>query len=199
MSILGGDRHVALIEQPVQIGPKQDAIADVMRTILRIRLDVGSLQCRQRVLLRGSTRPTVRVHDGHAEDSLAESRRNELWRSVTRRVFANEHRLPVRRIWLSRPGSSQALLPNSQAFAGSQVVSLVSQVRGRPIARTRHPLVRLKERRLREQNAADLVRWRLRAVVDPGPDAADPLAHGLERRATVLCPKRFPRKPIGQS
>ena len=47
-----------------------------MRAIVRIRLDVGSFQCRQRVLLSDRTRSVVRVHDRHAEDPLAKARRN---------------------------------------------------------------------------------------------------------------------------
>jgi len=90
-----------------------------MRTILRIRLDVGSLQCRQRVFLRGSTRSTVRVHDGHAEDPLSQARRNELWRSVTRRVFANEHRLRGRHLF------DEGYI----SFSSSQELVIVPEVR----------------------------------------------------------------------
>src|SRR4029078_3396810 len=124
-----------------------------------------------RVFLGNSTRPTVSVHDGDAEYSLAKPRCNELWRTVARRVFANKERVPVHQIRLARPCPSQALLPNPQAFTRGQVVSLVSQVGRRPIAWAIDPFVGLKERRLGEQNAADLVRGRLRAVIDPGPDA----------------------------
>ena len=52
--------------------------------------------------------------------------------------------------------------------------------------------------KLREQNAADFVGGRLRAVIDPGPDPEDSLAHGLEGRTTVLGPKRLPREPVRQ-
>src|SRR5262249_48899459 len=58
--------------------------------------------------------------------------------------------------------------------------------------------VRLKERRLGEQNATDLVRRRLRSIVDPGPNAADSLTHGLECRASILRFKRLPGEPVRQ-
>jgi hypothetical protein len=59
-----------LIEEPVQIGPKQNAIADIVGTMLRVRLDVRSLQSGQRMLLRDRTRTRVCVHHGDTEDSL---------------------------------------------------------------------------------------------------------------------------------
>src|SRR5688572_16216424 len=83
-------RDVALIEEPVQVGPKQNAITDVVRTMLRVWLDVRSFQCRRRVLLRHSTRTRVRVDHGDTEDALAQPRLNQLWRAVARRILANE-------------------------------------------------------------------------------------------------------------
>src|SRR5690606_8048473 len=57
--MLRRDRQVALIEQPVQIGTEQNAVAHVVRTMLRVRLDVRRFQCWQRMLLGDSTGPSV--------------------------------------------------------------------------------------------------------------------------------------------
>ena len=38
------DRHVPLIKQSVQVGAKEDTVANIVRAVLRVRLDVRSLQ-----------------------------------------------------------------------------------------------------------------------------------------------------------
>jgi hypothetical protein len=100
----------------VQVGPKENAIADVVRTMLRVRLDVRGLQGGQGVLLCDGTRTRVSIHHGDTEDSLAKPRLNQLWRAVARRILANEERLSHRRFQLACPRSREAFLPDTSTL-----------------------------------------------------------------------------------
>src|SRR5688572_13351849 len=197
--VLRCNRDVALIEEPVQVGPKQNAIADIVGTMLRVRLDVRSLQSGQRMLLCDRTRPRVRIHHGDTEDSLAKPWLNQLWRAVAKRILANEEWLSDGRHHIGCPRSRETFFPDASALSDGQVVPLVPQVLRGPIAGARNPFIRPEERRLREQNATDLVRGRWRSIVDPRSNPAGPLAHGLKPRATILRLERFPSEPVRQA
>ena len=46
----GSDRHVALVEEAVQVGPEQQTVADGVRSVGSERPDVRGIQRRERVL-----------------------------------------------------------------------------------------------------------------------------------------------------
>src|SRR3990167_4167434 len=67
-------RHY-LLAQSLTLNTPCSYSRPAMRTLLRVRLNVRGLQCRQRVLLGDSTRARVRVHHGDTEDSLTKDTR----------------------------------------------------------------------------------------------------------------------------
>lgn len=71
------DGGVASIEQPVEVGPQGEPVADIVRAAGRERPDVRCFEDGQRVLLGDRAGSPVGVQDAHAEDGLAEPRADQ--------------------------------------------------------------------------------------------------------------------------
>ncbi len=67
---LRGHCHVPSIEQAVEICPEQQPVAYIVRTLLSVRADVGSLKGWKRTLSRHRAGPTVCIENGYAECCL---------------------------------------------------------------------------------------------------------------------------------
>lgn len=125
------DSDIALVKQIVQIGAKQDAIANLMRPISRVRSNVRSLERRQRVFARHGTRSSIRVGNADAKRTLTEARLNHARRAIPRTWLPGNDweraAAPPRQL-----GSAvNAFVPNAKAFASRQIVGLARYVRSR--------------------------------------------------------------------
>lgn len=69
-AVLGRDRHVAQVEQAVDVASEQQPVGDVVRAAVGVRHDVRRLEHRQRVLARDRARAVVCVEHRHPEDAL---------------------------------------------------------------------------------------------------------------------------------
>jgi hypothetical protein len=100
----------------MEIGPEKNTIPNVVRTILRVRTDVGSLKRWQRVLVGYRARASVGFHDGHPKDSLPESRLYDLRCAISWRVFVGGRRVAGSVKLLRHVGARATLLPNAQSL-----------------------------------------------------------------------------------
>ena len=80
---LGRYRHIAGIEQAVNVASQKQAIAGLVHSAVAEGTDVGRFQRRQRSLLGNGTTPTVDIGDQYAEGALPQSRTHEMWLSET--------------------------------------------------------------------------------------------------------------------
>ena len=92
-SQIGRDRHIASIEQAVDISPKQQTVSGFVLAAVTIGADMRGFERRQRPFLCNRAAAAVGVGHEHAESPLPEARSDQLWLSV-----------PGRRFGLNRPG-----------------------------------------------------------------------------------------------
>lgn len=77
-------RHVAAIEEFVDIGAKEQAVANFMLAAGAVRADVRSIEDRQRALARDCAAPPVAVSDSNPERALTKAWSHEPWIAVSR-------------------------------------------------------------------------------------------------------------------
>src|SRR5260370_25194260 len=70
--MIGRNGDVALLEEPVKIGPQKDPVGHSMRTVGHVRSDVRSFERGQRMLACNRAGPTVCLCHSNPEGSLDE-------------------------------------------------------------------------------------------------------------------------------
>jgi hypothetical protein len=93
------DGRIARLEQPVEIRPEQQTIANLVRSVMRVLADVGRFERRKGVLSRNGASTTVSIEDGDSESSLTETGLNETRFTVARTAFCGNQKL---RCWCDR-------------------------------------------------------------------------------------------------
>jgi hypothetical protein len=64
------DGNVSSIEKPMKIRSKQQPVPDIVRAIVGVRPDVGSLEGREGMFLGDRARASIRVEHGDAKRGL---------------------------------------------------------------------------------------------------------------------------------
>jgi hypothetical protein len=79
------DGRIARVEQPVEIRPEQQTIANLVRSVMRVRADVGRFERREGVLSRNGASATVSIEDGDSPScSSRRARTGRRWGSRSR-------------------------------------------------------------------------------------------------------------------
>src|SRR5581483_11491885 len=81
------DRDIALVEQNMQIGPKEQSVRDEVRARLGVGLDMRGLEDRQRALAGDGATPAIRLGDQDPECPLPETRARQVFRAVAGGLF----------------------------------------------------------------------------------------------------------------
>ena len=84
-----GDRHIAGVEQAVDVAPQQQSVPHLVGTAVTIGPDVGRLQRRQGPFPRHGATPPVNVGHQHAEGALPQTRANKMRLAEPRLLFCN--------------------------------------------------------------------------------------------------------------
>lgn len=125
------DRHVATIEEPVEIAPERQPVADVVSSSVGERLDMCGVEHGKGVLGGHGARAVVGVEDADAEDGLPEPRPTSLGWAVAVHVFPNDR---------GRRGDAlAALAPDASALAPGEVDARAGLGAGRPVGRCVDP------------------------------------------------------------
>src|SRR6266513_4603583 len=115
-----------------------------------------------------STRAVVRLSHRDAERSLAKSSPNQNGGTIARQ-FNSNFRFGDAQFTI-RLNSRQAFPPYACAFSNIQVVYSVTKIRFSPVTRLRNPFITRKERRVNDDNAANLQNSLLRRRLDLRPN-----------------------------
>jgi hypothetical protein len=115
-----------------------------------------------------STRAVVRFSDGHAKRSLPKSWTDQNGRTITWQ-FNFTFRLGDAQFTIGL-NSRQAFPPHARAFSNILVVYSVTKIRFSPVTRLRNPFITRKERRVNDDNTANLQNSLLRRRLDLCPN-----------------------------
>ena len=123
---------------------------------------------RQGMFLGNRTCAVVSFSHRDAECSLAKSRPNQNSRTISWQFNATfrlgDAQFPI------GLNSRQAFRPNSRSFSNVQVVYSVTKIRFSPVTRLRNPFITRKERRVNDDNTANLQNSLLRRRLDLRPN-----------------------------
>ena len=167
-SVVRRHGQIALLEQG-----DEDLLGEVIRFELHEALPSRKGECalpqaRVRSVLGYSTRAVVRFSHRDAECSLAKSRPNQNRRTIPWQFNATfrlgDAQFPI------GLNSRQAFRPNSGSFSNVQVVYSVTKIRFSPVTRLRDPFITRKERRVNDDNTANLQNSLLRRRLDLRPN-----------------------------
>ena len=111
------DRHIAEIEQAMNVAPQQHPVRQAVFSPLGVRLNVGCLENWERMLTRHCT-GAISIADGEREALLTKPRPNRL--RLPKPVPGN--RLLLRDVKVA--GTGQQLLPDALALSNGDVVAL---------------------------------------------------------------------------
>ena len=101
--VLGSHRHVAEVEEPMDVGSEEEPVGDEVRSLRRVRSDVGRFEHRDDPFTGDGTPPLVGVEDAKAERALAEAGCRQVGRPIPlRRRCLFVHQLLVRRLGPAR-------------------------------------------------------------------------------------------------
>src|SRR5436190_20549107 len=120
------------------------------------------------MFLRDCARAIVRFSYRDAECSLPKSWTDQNGRTVTWQ-FNFTFRLGDAQFTVGL-NSRQAFCPNSRSFSNVQVVYGVTKIRFSPVTRLRNPFITRKERRVNDDNTANLQNSLLRRRLDLRPN-----------------------------
>src|SRR6185437_2212426 len=105
-----GHRHIAGVEQAVQVATHENAVRSRVFAAFGIWLDMSGLKSGQRPLARYRASPIVEIGDQQPEGSLSEPRTNQGRLAISGRGFRQACRT------LKSIGSCKHALPQHEAF-----------------------------------------------------------------------------------
>jgi len=189
-------RDVAGIEQPVEVRSQQQSITNLVWAFMRIRPDVGSFECRQRVLARHRTGPAIGVEDCNAKRCLTKPGSDEARIAIAGARLRRDRKRPDLGMRREYCRLGQAGVPDALPLANAEVVLDWGLDAGMPIGGLRDPCSTRKEGRRHELNAADLVGPRRGIVSNTPTDSCDASVHLFEGSASIAHLKGLPCQPI---
>lgn len=87
--IIGCNSDVATIKEPMDVTPQQEAVKDLMRAALSVRLYMSSLKRRERVFFRDCTGSVIGVCNSNFKGPLTKARSDGYLFAVARLLFFN--------------------------------------------------------------------------------------------------------------
>lgn len=148
---IGGDGHVSLVKEAVDVGPQEEAVVELVLASHPHGEDVGGVQDRERLLSRDGASALVVVRDQDPERPLAQP-------------WADEDRVPIHHLRLRGhlipdPGELEPLAhlgPEALRRRRVRLEGLSLDDVEAELLRDRDPLALVEEERLAEEDAADL-------------------------------------------
>src|SRR6266496_6219695 len=90
----------------------------------------------------------------------------------------------------------EAFRPDSRSFSDIQVVYSVTKIRFSPVTRLRNPFITRKERRVNDDNTANLQNSPLRRRLDLRPNLLKSRMHLFKRSRAIRCTEALPCQPF---
>ena len=108
-SQIGRYRHIAGVEQAVNVPPQEKAVSRLVRAAFAIGTNMRGLQGRQRPLLGDRAAPSVDICDKHPKCTLSEPRPNEVRLAKARAGFGDVRTCAPVQAFVDRFPQGQAL------------------------------------------------------------------------------------------
>jgi len=186
------DGEVTTVKEDVQIAAQQEAIANLMRTVKGIGLDVSGFKDGERALTGYSASSVIRISHNETERTLSQARSDRDGIAIPPRLLSDASKGRPRDLRLRTSHSVFYLLPECSARRGCGVVGPSLDNVLSPLRRSCDPIWFAEEERLNQDTTPDLMSVRIDTATAIASYSVDKFR---QTRRTVLFLECFPRHP----